>query len=634
MKPSLPSFRHTEHQRPDGALRDREEDFRSLFENMLNGFAYCKMHFEQNQPQDFTYLDVNRAFETLTGLKHVVGRRVSEVIPGIRKSDPEIFEAYGRVALTGIPERFETFLNALGMWCSIAVYSPRKEYFVAVFEVITERKRAEEARARLAAIVESSDDAIIGKRLDGTIVSWNRGAERLYGYQAQEVMGRSIALLLPPDLADDLPVILEKIKRGELVEHYETERVRKGGARVFVSLTVSPLRGAAGVVLGASSIARDITGRRETEKTAEGLARQMRSILEAAGEGVYGVDREAVLTFVNPAATRILGYEAEELIGHSAHTAFHHSRPDGTAYPVEDCRLAHSVLRTGIATQHEDWFWRKDGSGFPVQLSAAPMKESGKVVGAVVTFNDITERKRTEQVLAKRSEELERSNTELQQFAYISSHDFQEPLRTMASFAQLLERRYQGKLDANADDFIQFIVDGATRMQGLINDLLAYSRVGSRGKDFVPTDCTTVFDQAVANLQMAITESGAIVTHDPLPTVPCDGAQLLQVFQNLVGNSIKFRDSTAPRVHVGAEQNPSEWVFSVKDNGIGIDQQYANRIFEVFQRLHNSTQYPGTGIGLAIAKKIVERHGGRIWVESQLHQGATFLFTLPARCGV
>jgi hypothetical protein len=200
----------------------------------------------------------------------------------------------------------------------------------------------------------------------------------------------------------------------------------------------------------------------------------------------------------------------------------------------------------------------------------------------------------------------------------------------MASFAQLLQRRYQGKLDANADDFIHFIVDGAKRMQVLINGLLAYSRVGSRGNGFAPTDCAMIFDHAVANLQASIAENDAVVTRDPLPTVPCDGAQLIQVFQNLIGNSIKFHDTQPPRVHVAAERRPSEWVFSAKDNGIGIDPQYANRIFEVFQRLHNSAQYPGSGIGLAIAKKIVERHGGRIWVESQLDHGATFFFTLPA----
>ncbi len=270
--------------------------------------------------------------------------------------------------------------------------------------------------------------------------------------------------------------------------------------------------------------------------------------------------------------------------------------------------------------------------------------EPGKAVRVVGVLQDITTRKRAEMTLKKRTEELAesqqaleqkvqelaRSNSDLEQFAYIASHDLQEPLRTVASFAQLLQRRYKGKLDSSADEFIHYMVDGASRMQGLINDLLAFSRVGSRGKVFAPADFEAVVGLALGNLQTAIAESGAEVTHDPLPTVNCDGSQLTQVFQNLVGNGIKFHNSQQPHVHIGVEHKDSEWVFSVKDNGIGIDPQFNQRIFEVFQRLHTRTEYPGSGIGLSITKKIVERHGGRIWVESQPGQGANFLFTLPA----
>lgn len=509
--------------------------------------------------------------------------------------------------------------------------APASGFCLAITD-LSALKRAEHESSYLASIVESSEDAIIGKTLDGTIVSWNRAAERLYGYDAHEAIGQSIAILVPDDLFDDLPAILEKIRRGEVIEHFETERMRKDGAHVSVSLTVSPLKDAAGAVIGASSIARNITARKRAEEALRAADRQTRLILEAAAEGVYGTDAESNFTFVNPAATRILGYTAEELIGRRVHTMVHHSFPDGTPYPMEECKLAHAIMHAGVAIFVEDWFWRKDGSGFPVELSAAPMLVDGKVVGTVATFSDITERKQTTEKLALQARELERSNKELQQFAYISSHDLQEPLRTMASFAQLLQRRYQGKLDANADDFIHFIVDGATRMQGLINDLLMYSRVGSRAREFAPADCTAVLRQAISNLQVAITECGAQVTHDPLPTIPCDEGQLTQVFQNLLGNSIKFRNSPVPRIHVAARREASEWVFSVKDNGIGIDPQYAGRIFEVFQRLHTCSEYPGSGIGLAITKKIVERHGGHVWVESQLHQGATFFFSIPDSC--
>jgi light-regulated signal transduction histidine kinase (bacteriophytochrome) len=240
------------------------------------------------------------------------------------------------------------------------------------------------------------------------------------------------------------------------------------------------------------------------------------------------------------------------------------------------------------------------------------------------------ERRQTEVMLERQTIELRRSNEELERFAYVASHDLQEPLRMVASYVQLLERRYRGKLDADADEFIAYAVDGARRMQTLINDLLAYSRVSTRGKDFEPTDCELVFDRAIANLRVMIAESGATVTRDPMPTVMADSSQLSQLFQNLIGNAIKFHAEEAPLVHAAVERHDGDWLFSVRDNGIGIDPQYSERIFVMFQRLHNRGEYAGTGIGLAICKKIVERHGGRIWAEPNSGQGTTFFFTLPA----
>jgi PAS domain S-box-containing protein len=242
---------------------------------------------------------------------------------------------------------------------------------------------------------------------------------------------------------------------------------------------------------------------------------------------------------------------------------------------------------------------------------------------------DITERRRAEETLNKTLAELERSNKELEQFAYIASHDLQEPLRMVSSYLQLITGRYKGRLDADADDFIHYAVDGANRMQTMINDLLAYSRVGTKGRPFEPADCNGIIEQTLFNLKFPIEETGAVITHDLLPVIKADASQLVQVFQNLISNAIKFRGERTPEVHISTDKKGGEWIFSVKDNGIGFDPKYADKIFDTFKRLHTAVKYPGSGIGLTICRKIIERHGGRIWAESEPGKGAAFYFTIP-----
>ncbi|MGB9006431.1 MAG: ATP-binding protein, partial [Candidatus Aminicenantales bacterium] len=277
----------------------------------------------------------------------------------------------------------------------------------------------------------------------------------------------------------------------------------------------------------------------------------------------------------------------------------------------------------------ESWQRRKDGQKRLLAWQCRVLKdERGNVTGALSSARDITERQLAEEDLKRALADLERSNKELEQFASVASHDLQEPLRMVASYTQLLAQRYENRLDDKAKKYIDYAVDGAVRMQRLINDLLTYSRIGTRGNPLEPTDAHSALGEAIKNLAATIEENRAIITNDELPTVRADASQLVQVFQNLIANAIKFRGKDIPRVHVSAQDHGREWVFSVRDNGIGIDPQYADRIFQIFQRLHTRQEYPGTGIGLAVCKRILERHGGRIWFESEPGKGSTFFFAI------
>ena len=267
-----------------------------------------------------------------------------------------------------------------------------------------------------------------------------------------------------------------------------------------------------------------------------------------------------------------------------------------------------------------------------LEIQVAERTEALREANAHLSI-ELDERRRAEQKLAEYSLDLARSNRELEQFAYVASHDLQEPLRMVSSFTQLLARRYQGKLDRDADEFIAYAVDGANHMQRLIGDLLAFSRVGTRGKPLAPTDSGAALNRALANLHEAIQESRAVLTHDPMPVVLADETQLVQLFQNLIANAIRFQREFPPRVHIAATPEAKEWTFAVRDNGIGIAPEHQERIFVIFQRLHRRADYPGTGIGLALCKKIVERHGGRIWVESEPGKGSAFYFTMSKESG-
>ncbi len=467
---------------------------------------------------------------------------------------------------------------------------------------------------------EVQDYAIFMLDPRGRIVSWNAGAERIKGYKAEEIIGHNFSCFFPPeDIKRGKPEEILRMTAASGRHEDQGMRVRKDGSRFLASVTFTALRDPAGNLRGFSEISRDLSESKES-------GAKYRGLLEAAPDAMVVVNQGGEIVLLNVQAEKQFGYRRDELVGQKVKNII----PEGFAERLiaDGTRTAADALAQQIGTGIELTGRRKNGSDFPIEIMLSPL-ESAEGILVTAAIRDITKRKKAEAHLLQKVEELNRSNDELGQFAYIASHDLQEPLRMVASYTQLLSRRYKGKLDSDADEFISFAVDGASRMQRLIQDLLAYSRVGTKGKDLLDTSSEEALQQALINLRGAIEESGALVTHDPLPTVPADEMQLIQLFQNLVGNAIKYQGPGVPRVHISATKNgKKKWIFSVKDNGLGIDPQYFEKIFGVFQRLHKREEFAGTGIGLAICKKIVERHGGSISVESQPGQGSTFRFAL------
>ncbi len=485
---------------------------------------------------------------------------------------------------------------------------------------ITERKRAEE---QFRLVVESAPCGLVMVDEAGMVMLVNPELVQQFGYSQQELMGQPIELLVPERFRIRHPDHRRSFQDSPFARPMGGGRdlygLRKDGSEFPVEIGLNPIQTASGLRILAT--VADISERKHVERQ----IRLSEFALTHVSVPTFWIDPDAKVLRVNQATCNMLGYSEEELLRMCV-SDFNPS------FPVDIWPAHWAELRENRHMHFESSLKHKDGHLFPVEVTINFLQFEGQEYN-VAFATDITERRRAEEHLAQQAAELGRSNSELEQFAYVASHDLQEPLRMVSSYCGLLARRYQGKLDKDADDFIHFAVDGATRMKDLIDSLLLYSRVGRRGKPFTPINSTDNVHAALANLAMAVQETGAAVTIDQLPVVYADSVQLTQVFQNLIGNAIKFRGAEDPRVHISAQcasggHDRSQWVFAVQDNGIGFEQELSERVFAIFQRLHTREQYPGNGMGLAITKKIVERHGGRIWVESAPGAGTTFYFTL------
>ncbi|NTW97724.1 MAG: PAS domain S-box protein [Oscillochloris sp.] len=462
--------------------------------------------------------------------------------------------------------------------------------------------------------------------VDGRFLFVNQRSAAMFGLSPAEVVGKSLSDLLSPE---DARTYLERNRQliaNQSFEEYEgTFTLATGEHTFFISDQVLTNEHGEGYALLTSSI--DITERKRAEESLQRSERALRTLYESMRDAFVSVDMGGTIRQYNNSFKELIGYTDEEI----SRLTYQDITP-AQWHARESQIVQEQILPCGYSEVYEKEYRSKSGAIIPVELRTGLTRdEQGQPTHMWAMIRDITTRKRAEAALYQTMEELTRSNADLEQFAYVASHDLQEPLRGVIGMVQLLQQRYQGQIDARADQYIGLAVDSAMRMQALINDLLIFSRVQRRGQPFVPTAVATALDVALANLQVAIHESAALVTHDDLPTVQADPGQIIQLLQNLIGNAIKFHDHAAPHIHVSAERRDDAWCFAVRDNGIGIASDYFERIFIIFQRLHPRQAYPGTGIGLALCKKIVERHGGQIWVDSHLGHGATFFFTIPDR---
>ncbi len=494
--------------------------------------------------------------------------------------------------------------------------------FLGIGQDIRDRKQAEKEVRDLTTAMENAVEGISRLDIEGRYLKINRAYAHKCGYEPEEMLGMEWPLTVYPDDLEMLILAYQEMLTSGKVE-VEARGLRKNGSFFHKQVTMVTAFDEQGIFNGHHCFMKDITDRKLTEAALQESEFRYRQIVELAEEGIWVIDRNAHTTYVNNAMARMLGYTESEMFGKSLFDFM-----DAEAEKLVNDRI--SQRKQGIAERHEFRLKTKEGKDVWTYMSASPvMDQQGNLLSSCALVYNISERKESEQQMLQLTNDLKRSNQELEQFAYVASHDLQEPLRAVTSYTQLLAQRYQGNLDAKADKYINYIVDGSTRMQQLINDLLAYSRLGTRAQKFEIADCYAAVDQSLCNLRIAIAEKKAVITCDSMPTVMADELQLVQLFQNLIGNAIKFCCQDVPTIHISAIIQNNEWLFSVRDNGIGIDSEYADRIFIIFGRLHSRREYLGTGIGLAICKRIVERHSGRIWVESQSGQGATFYFTIP-----
>jgi PAS domain S-box-containing protein len=531
-----------------------------------------------------------------------------------------------------------------------------RQMFTVILRDVTERKRAEHTRDWLAAVVDSSDDAIISKTLDGTIAAWNRGAEKVFGYSASEAVGKPILMLMPPERVGEEADILTRIKGSESVEHFETVRVRKDGMKIDVAVTISPIRDSHGVVVGASKIARDISERKQAEVRLAAQAAEvvhsrqaletqklmLQSVLNSMVEGLVVTDEQGNFILWNPAAQGILGMGPANLLPADWSAHYGTFLPDMiTPFPNGQNPL---LLAIAGAVTSAVMFIRNPSleQGVWIESNGAPLRDKdGLVRGGVIAFRDITRRKadeleirklneELEDRIAKRTEQLAVANQELEAFSYSVSHDLRAPLRHIAGFSRILVNDFGPVMAVEAREYLRLIEDAVRRMGLLVEDLLSLAKLGQQSLKLCRTELNAIVDEVISMLQPDCNGRDVAWRIAKLPALDCDPILMVLVFQNLLGNALKYsRNRAYAVIEVDSIQQPGKPpVIFVRDNGAGFNRKYADRLFGAFQRFHTDSEFEGTGVGLATVHRIIQKHGGTIWAESEPDHGATFYFAL------
>ena len=641
------------------SLISTDIEFLDIFEHMEERISIFEpVYNEKGGIEDLIIKYVNKPLEFADRpVEKIIGRKISDVL-GYENMKPYL-EIAKKIAPKRESIKFEHYYPPKNKYYLTSAFLTPDGYYIALSMDITEQKisreKLESSKQILGNILENFPGVVFWKDTDSAYLGCNKNFARAAGLENPlEIVGKTDYELpwakteAEAYRADDQYVMESKMPKLNIVE----TQLQFGGRLAWFNTSKVPLFDSNGEVIGVLGVSNDITDLKKTEEeliqardhledqvkkqtvklqeaydSLKESESQFRTLAENSPDLIIRVNSDLKYLYVNSTIEEILGNPPEFYIGKNIEEI---GLPSKYMSYFRENYL--KIFKTGEEIHDEYEFPTIKGLRFFKTSVVPEYNTKGEIETALTLTRDITERKEMEDNLKELVSELERSNEELQQFAYIISHDLQEPLRTVTSFTQLLEMRYKGKLDRDADEFMGYIVDGSSRMKQMIQDLLEYSRVTTKGGKFAEIDAEEVLKLTLSNLKVVINENSAKITHDPLPTVMADDKQLQRVFQNLILNSIKFKKSyEPPEIHISADKNSenNEYVFSVQDNGIGIEKQYFDRIFTIFQRLHTRDEYEGTGIGLAVVKRIIERHGGKIWVESDLGKGSTFYFTLP-----